>query len=195
MEMTTSFGAYAAFILMFAGTPGSSTTLVVRNALQGGRPAGLQTVAGIASASSAYAVLCALGMGKLLLEFPLVLPLIRWLGAGYLVYLAYRTLRPKTRNLDQAQSGYYLQGLWVGLANVSVLLLYVVMIPPFARAGPNLWKMLLLLNLYYVCNALLIHGSYAVFVGRLSQGQKSPIWADRLVALMLLILAILIVSK
>ena len=195
MELTTSFGSYAAFILMFAGTPGSSTTLVVRNALRGGRPAGLQTVAGIASASATYAALCAFGMGKLLLEYPLVLPVIRWLGASYLVYLAYRTLRPKSKSEEQGHSGFYRQGLTVGLANVSVLLLYVVMIPPFARPSSDLSLTLLCLNLYYVGNALLIHGSYAVFVGRLSQGQKSPLWADRLVALMLFTLAILIVSK
>ena len=195
MELTTSFGSYAVFILMFAGTPGSSTTLVVRNALQGGRPAGLKTVAGIASASASYAALCAFGMGKLLLRFPLVLPVIRWLGAGYLAYLAYKSLRSRARGQEQSQAGYYRQGLLVGLANVSVLLLYVVMIPPFARRGSDLSTTLLILNLYYVCNALLIHGSYAVFVGRLSEGQTSPLWADRLVAVMLFALAILILSK
>ena len=63
MELSAPFLGFAAFVVLFAGTPGSSTALVIRNSVRGGRPAGLATVVGIASGNAFYGIACAFGLG------------------------------------------------------------------------------------------------------------------------------------
>ncbi len=73
-------------------TPGSDTMLVFRSVLTRGQVAGLLTTLGICSGLFVHATLSALGLSVILLHSAFAYSVVKWVGAGYLVYLGATTL-------------------------------------------------------------------------------------------------------
>jgi threonine/homoserine/homoserine lactone efflux protein len=86
------FAAFLSFTFVFVATPGATTAVVVRNALDGGRRAGLLAAAGAAGANITHATLAGLGGAALLASWPGALSAIRYAGGGYLAFLGLRGL-------------------------------------------------------------------------------------------------------
>jgi threonine/homoserine/homoserine lactone efflux protein len=63
---TASYLAYLSFTFVLVVTPGSTTAVVLRNTLDGGRRAGYATAVGAAAANSLIAISCGLGLSVLL---------------------------------------------------------------------------------------------------------------------------------
>jgi threonine/homoserine/homoserine lactone efflux protein len=83
--MLTDLLPLASYCLVMSGTPGPNTVLLhfgYRRTL----PHGLGISAGVA----VQTFLCAFGLGTLFTAFPIVQHVLRWVGAGYLVWLAWR---------------------------------------------------------------------------------------------------------
>ena len=79
--------AYLTFTFILAVTPGSTTAVVVRNTLAGGRAAGFVTAAGAALGNTSQAAAAGLGLAVLFARFPSALVALRVLGAAYLAWL------------------------------------------------------------------------------------------------------------
>lgn len=88
--------AFVAVCLILTIVPGVNVFLLLRTTIQSGARAGMATLAGMSTVDVLLAALVASGVGVLLVQHPAALSVLRWLGAGYLVYLA----------------GSLLQGLW-----------------------------------------------------------------------------------
>ena len=86
------FAAFLTFTLVFVATPGATTAVIVRNALDGGRRAGLFAALGAAAANLAHATLARVGGAALLTAWPGGLDAIRVAGGGFLAYLGLRGL-------------------------------------------------------------------------------------------------------
>lgn len=72
-------------------SPGPDFFLVLRNSFKGQRAA-LKTVSGIVVGCFLQIVACVLGLSVLLQQNPLLFKVVKWLGAGYLVYLGLKSL-------------------------------------------------------------------------------------------------------
>ena len=122
-------------------SPGPATLAIAGTAMKSGRKHGLALASGITTGSLFWSIIAAAGMGALMLANAWVLELVRYLGAGYLLYLAYRSARsainktepfikvsPST-NLGSA----YLRGLAIHITNPKAILffgsLYAVAVP------------------------------------------------------------------
>lgn len=87
-------------LLLFSGaclaltlTPGPDMLLITSRSLSQGRRAGFASLAGIQLGTYCHALAAALGLSQLLITVPLAFDAVRLLGAGYLLYLAWKTLR------------------------------------------------------------------------------------------------------
>jgi len=93
----SSYVAYLTFTFVLVVTPGSTTAVVVRNTLEGGRRAGYWTALGAAAANSCIAIACGIGLSMLLGAWPQSLDVIHYAGAAFLAWLGatslYRALR------------------------------------------------------------------------------------------------------
>ena len=86
---------------MLVVTPGSTTAVVVRNTLEGGRRAGYLTALGAALANTIIAVACGLGLSVLLAVWPGSLDAIRIAGAIFLSWLGLSSGRARTKILRE----------------------------------------------------------------------------------------------
>ena len=82
--------AYAATTAVFLAIPGPTILLVISYALTEGRRAAAWTVAGVALGDFTAMTLSVLGLGALLSSSALLFGILKWIGAGYLVYLGVR---------------------------------------------------------------------------------------------------------
>ncbi len=129
---------YLAAVLILVLSPGPNLAIVLGNAVAGGRPAGLATVAGIVAGFGLYALATAGGLASLLVAVPGILGGLRLAGAAYLVWLGIRgLLRARTAAALPAASPHAgwrdaaRDGLVTNLLNPKVVLFYVALVPNF----------------------------------------------------------------
>tara|TARA_B110000503_G_scaffold77222_1_gene119033 strand:+ start:126 stop:740 length:615 start_codon:yes stop_codon:yes gene_type:complete len=139
LESTLQFLAITLFLEV---TPGPGVLFIlyqsafsVRNALAG--------TLGLLTANVIWISLVATGLGLLLTQSPMIFNTLRYLGAAYLVYLAYKIVRygiGKPHAAANSQAGQYKsiwssyrQGMLTSLANPKALLYFMALFPQFTR--------------------------------------------------------------
>jgi threonine/homoserine/homoserine lactone efflux protein len=177
-------------------TPGASTTVVVRNALDGGWRAGLATALGIAFANSTHAILTGAGVGLSVREHPAALRVLSVLGASYLAWLGVGSLRRAwavagpgallrpgmTAAATTAGAGFR-DGLIVNLLNPAILTFYLVVVPGFLPTPAPLSRFALYAAIH-VTMALACHLLWSAIFDRVrrASGQRTVVRALDLVA-------------
>ena len=153
---TTAFdsGYLAFFIFTFVlvVTPGSTTAVVVRNTLEGGRRAGYLTALGAALANTSIAIACGLGLSVVVSVWPGSLQAIRIGGALFLAWLGaaslYRALRhgdggirlsldPSAASPRSHTAAYVGDGLGINLLSPVIISYYLSVVPSFIPAGAS----------------------------------------------------------
>jgi threonine/homoserine/homoserine lactone efflux protein len=82
--------AFFLFSLATAGTPGPSNLLLTAAGARVGVRRGLPSLLGVAVGMAAMMFLVALGLGSLILRAPVVLRAVKWCGALFLCWLAWK---------------------------------------------------------------------------------------------------------
>jgi threonine/homoserine/homoserine lactone efflux protein len=133
-------------------TPGSTTAVVVRNTLEGGRRAGYLTALGAALANTIIAISCGLGLSVLLSVWPGSLDAIRiggalflsWLGVSSLYRAAIRhdgglrlSLDPNAAPPRSYAGAYVGDGLGINLLSPVIISFYLSVVPAFIPAGAS----------------------------------------------------------
>jgi len=85
--------AFIPAALALALTPGPEMMFCLGEGLRSGRRAGVLAAAGLVPGPLIGVILMALGLASVAEAAPNAFPLIRWIGAGYLLWLAWRSLR------------------------------------------------------------------------------------------------------
>ena len=180
--------AYLTFTVMLVVTPGSTTAVVVRNTLRGGRTAGLAAAAGAAVGNTSHATAAGLGLAVVFARWPAALMLLRVSGAIYLAWLGlnsiYRVatqadggLQILASDADRASSlrgGSFRQGLVVNLLNPAIATFYLIVVPSFLPAGAPQWYFALLAAMH-IALALTCHGVWAVALDSLRRLFRPPL--------------------
>ena len=150
--LDSSYLAFFTFTLVLVITPGSTTAVVVRNALEGGRRAGYLTALGAALANTTIAIACGLGLSVLLSVWPGALGVIRIGGALFLaslgvssLYRAWRhadggirlTLDPSAAPPRAHAAAYVGDGLGINLLSPVIITYYLSVVPSFIPAGAS----------------------------------------------------------
>ena len=184
-----SLAAYLTFTAILAVTPGSTTAVVVRNTLRGGRSAGLATAAGAALANSTHATLAGLGLAVLFTHWPAGLVAIRVAGAVYLAWLGVQSLWTAFHLHDgglsfesggppvRTDAGGFRDGLAINLANPTIITFYLAIVPSFIPAGaPRLY--FAMLAAFHVAIAFVCHSMWAIALHAVRRWFSAP-WARR----------------
>ncbi|HEI8865788.1 LysE family translocator [Serratia sp. AKBS12] len=175
MDITTLL-LFSAACLALAVTPGPDMLLIASRSLSQGRRAGFASLAGIQLGTYCHALAAALGLSQLFVAVPLAYDAVRLLGAAYLLYLAWKTLRAgsnlqATASLQTVAVGRILQqGLWTNILNPKMALFVLALFPQFInpQAGSVVVQMLLLATVLNVIG-LAINGGVILLIG----GMKS----------------------
>ena len=161
--------ALAATLLIVA--PGPDSLLVMRNTLRSGRRAGWITAGGTMSGLLIWAASAALGVTELLRVSRLGFDIVRFAGAGYLIWLGVSTLGlARRRRGERGQTGpavagppgpaapdpiragwgVYLNGLLSNLCNPKIGVFFVAFLPGFIPAQVPATLFTLGLGLWFI---------------------------------------------
>jgi threonine/homoserine/homoserine lactone efflux protein len=82
--------AFFVFSVVAAGTPGPSNALLTATGANVGVVRGLPALLGVTAGMGLMMFVVAFGLGSVILENPLVLTAVKWVGAAYLFWLAWK---------------------------------------------------------------------------------------------------------
>jgi threonine/homoserine/homoserine lactone efflux protein len=157
---------FSAASLALAVTPGPDMILVAARSAAQGRMAGLVTQVGVSAGSAFHAIILALGLSQLFLAIPYAYDLVRYLGAAYLLYLAWQAFTGSDSFSTRPSSGKRLsmivifrQGFLSNLLNPKVALFYLALFPQFLdpERGAVAVQILVLAGIFLVID-FAVHG-------------------------------------
>jgi threonine/homoserine/homoserine lactone efflux protein len=182
MEALIAFVGVAALTIM---TPGPDTALTVRNALIGGRRAGVATAAGVALGLSVWTAAASAGLAALLVASEPAFVAVKLAGAAYLVLLGAQTLvhawrgRPVEgdgeREAARLRPGVALrQGLLNDLGNPKIAVFFTTLLPQFAPAHGPAFATLLAFGLLFCAMTFAWLCVYSAVVARAGRALRGP---------------------
>lgn len=155
-------------------TPGADMMFCLAQGLRGGPRAALAADAGIALGVFFHAAAAGLGLSALVAAEPALLDVIRWLGVGYLLWLAVVAMRvgpvPDARAPVLAPAVAFRQALLVNLTNPKVILFVLAFLPQFIDAGHGpILPQFLVFGAILATGGLVVNGLVGVFAGSLGR--------------------------
>lgn len=163
METLAPFITYSLALGIAAIIPGPGIAALVGHALGGKLKSSAFFLAGIALGDLAYLTIAVIGLAALAKSFAGALIILKLLGGGYLLYLAYVfwTSEIKTSKLEtqRGQSWYsaMLTGFAVTIGNPKAIIFYMALLPNVLDLGSVTfidWSALALLTIFIIFTAL-----------------------------------------
>jgi homoserine/homoserine lactone efflux protein len=196
-----SFEIWALFVVtetVLCLTPGPAVLLVLSQGLARGVGASVWAILGILSGNAVYFALSATGLGAVLVASYEVFSLIRWAGAGYLVWLGIMAFVGRSKALSVApDSGppvgwarMFVHGLVLQVANPKALVFFVALLPQFIDANRSVVSQVLILGVTSVVIEFFVLLAYGAAAGRASVLAGRPRFrtlANRLAGSMLIV--------
>lgn len=189
-------------VLLLELTPGPNMAYLATLALSHGRTAGLIATIGVASGLGLHAMVAGLGAGLLIQQYPLLYEVVRWIGVGYLLYLAWEAWRtetetsPERTDLATMAGPLFLRGFLSNVFNPKSILFFVSVLPTFVGTGsgvPSLPIQMAVFGMLYVGIATAVHGTIVVLAVQLRPwlvGGPRQQTARRILSVLLALLAI-----
>jgi threonine/homoserine/homoserine lactone efflux protein len=131
--------ALAALIMVL--TPGPNMVYLVSRSLCQGRRAGVISLCGVAVGFLAHMLAAAAGLTAVFMAIPLGYELLKWLGAAYLLWLAWQAVRPgsaaspfEPRTLPaDSPLKLFAMGFLTNALNPKIAVFYLSVFPQFIR--------------------------------------------------------------
>ncbi len=178
--------AFSAVTVPFVLTPGSSTAVVLRNSLDGGRRAGIETAVGVNAGSIAYGLLTAAGFAFVLQQWPSLAEVLRVGGFVYLLWLAWESFQDAWKGsasrLLAGNGGNHpaewrhnlSEGFMTNALNPSIAAFYLLIVPQFFPRGASVATSAFVLTAVHVSIAFTSHVCWALAGGTLAPVFESP---------------------
>jgi threonine/homoserine/homoserine lactone efflux protein len=165
--------AFSLASLLIVLAPGPNVLFTIGRALSVGRKAALVTVLGSASGMYLQVIAVSLGLGLLLAQSIVALTIVKFAGAGFLVYLGIQAIRHRNDAAKdvaevkpRSMARTYIEGAIVGLTNPKTIVFFLALLPQFtdAKAGP-LGLQMLLLGAIFIALGIIFDSMYALAAG------------------------------
>lgn len=168
--MNTFLIEFAIASLLIELTPGPNMAYIAALSLSEGRRAGFAAVIGIALGLAGIGVLAAFGLANVVEQVPQSYEILRYAGAGYLLFLAWEGWRSASDKHAQTlgQGRAFRRALLTNLLNPKAAMFYLAVLPLFIAPGRGDTSLqTLLLVAVYVSIATLVHAAIVVFAAGL----------------------------
>lgn len=155
-------------------TPGADMMFCLGQGLKSGWRPAMAANFGIALGGMVHTLLAALGLGALIAAHPAAFEAIRWLGVGYLLWLAVAALRSspfaaEAQVTPTSTGKAFWQGLMVNLLNPKVILFILAFLPQFVDPSRAILPQFLTLGLVFSLGGLMVNGAVGIFAGSIGQ--------------------------
>jgi threonine/homoserine/homoserine lactone efflux protein len=183
-------------------TPGNDMLFVITRSTAQGAKAGVVCSLGIMVGCLVHVIAAAIGLSAIIAGSAIAFNLIKYAGAGYLVYLGIMSIASKGKsfriNGNVQQRPYkklFWQGVVTNVLNPKVALFFLALLPQFVdvQAGETQWQ-ILFLGLWFDSSGTIVNVLVALLFGNIGRWlSKSPrfvLWQERFTGVVLLGLGI-----
>ena len=183
--MISNLGAFLAISALLAIAPGPDTAIATRNALVGGRRAGLLTLAGIALGLGVWTLATGAGVAALLRASEPAFVALKVVGAAYLVFLGVQAIRSALRRGASsrlqpashraiAPRTAFRQGLVTNLGNPKIAVFSTSFLPQFTPTHHASFAALVLLGALFCAIGLTWLTLYVLAIARVGDFLRRP---------------------
>ncbi|WP_010141008.1 LysE family translocator [Oceanicola sp. S124] len=146
-------------------TPGADMMFCAGQGLRAGPGAAWRASGGVALGGLIHATVAGLGVGGLVAAHPGALLAIRWIGAGYLLWMAWQILRAEASGPDLRPARPFRDGLLVNLTNPKVILFILAFVPQFVDASAPLLPQFLVFGAVLSAGGFVVNGLAGALAG------------------------------
>jgi threonine/homoserine/homoserine lactone efflux protein len=187
--------------VLLALTPGPDNLFVMTQAAQRGKMAGIAVTIGLCTGLLVHTTAVALGVAAIFQASAFAFSLLKYIGAVYLLYLAYQSFMAGAGSDGEQQSrnlGFgrlYGRGIIMNITNPKVSLFFLAFLPQFTdpNFGP-LVPQILILGLLFILSTILIFGGISLLAGGIAahfrKSARAQIILNRLAGTVFIALAI-----
>lgn len=143
--------------------PGPDNLFVLAQSISQGRKAGIATTLGLCSGLIVHVTAAALGISAIIYQSGVAFAIVKYAGAAYLLYLAWKSFREKESRLtlnNQKSLNYrslYKKGILMNILNPKVSLFFLALLPQFVdHSTGHVPIQMLVLGIVFMLQAIII---------------------------------------
>ena len=135
-ESLAAFGIASLALLVI---PGPAVLYIINRSVADGRNVALAAVAGLEIGNFMHVIAATVGLSAVIATSAAAFSVVKWIGAGYLIYIGIRTLATKPQAVNQlydpmSRRRAFTQGIVVNTFNPKVALFFLSFLPQFIDA-------------------------------------------------------------
>jgi len=183
METQLIFSFITASVLLTL-MPGPDNIFVITESITKGARNGIAISTGLVSGIMVHTLAASTGLSILIQQSALAFQILKYLGAAYLFYLAFRAFKEKRLPVNyedkiEAPTFNFLKlmrkGFLMNVLNPKVSLFFIAFLPQFInKDGFNIKLQMIILGLLFMVQAILIFIAISMLAGRLRNYLNSP---------------------
>ena len=161
--------------LALALAPGPDNIFVLTQSALYGRRAGLLVTLGLCTGIMVHTAAVAFGVAAIFLASPLAFAILKVIGTGYLLYLAWCAFRARPNSFEGEGLGLsggklYSRGVVMNITNPKVAIFFIAFLPQFADPALGcLSAQMMTLGVLFIFATFMVFGSVAWFAGFLGE--------------------------
>lgn len=184
---SSAWWVFAGAALVMVLTPGPNMVYLLSRTICQGRRAGVISLFGVMAGFLLHMLATALGLTAVFLSIPLAYQIIKWVGAAYLLWLAWQTLRsgassvfePRALPID-SDGRLFGMGFMTNVLNPKIAVFYLSIFPQFI--DPDVGSVFLqsvVLGLTQIVISFSVNLAIAMSAGQISLWfQQRPRWVS-----------------
>jgi threonine/homoserine/homoserine lactone efflux protein len=184
---THDLALFALTVLVVNATPGVDMAFTLVSTLRGGVRAGLAAAAGVGAGCVVHTLAAAFGLAALMAASAAAFNAVKWLGAAYLLWLAWGMLHAgwraappiaseRSTTLQPVGAGaLFRQGFVTNVLNPKVALFFLALLPQFIAAdAPGKTAAFLFLGAWFIVQGYAFLALFVLAVAPLRRWQPRP---------------------
>lgn len=196
-----NFLVFALASLMLNITPGNDMLYVASRSAGQGSKAGVISALGISTGCLVHLAAAVVGLSAIIAQSAMAFNIVKYVGAGYLIYLGVKALSTKTNALKVKQSDelttykkLFFQGVITNILNPKVALFFLAFLPQFIDLSqPKPEFQILLLGSWFNFSGTVVNVIVALLFGKLGSLLNSSSfikWQEKITGTILIALGI-----
>lgn len=168
MPDVNAIATFAIASLALLLIPGPAVVYILNRSVSDGREVGLAAVAGLELGNFVHVIAASAGLSAVLATSATAFNVVKWLGAGYLIFVGLRTLSTKPAPIEDVTTSMSLrrsfgQGIVVNILNPKVALFFLSYLPQFIDPDNGAaWTQALVLGSIFVVIGCCTDSTYAL---------------------------------
>lgn len=170
--------------------PGPDNLFVLAQSIAKGKQAGISTTLGLCTGLFVHMTAAAIGLSAAVYQSALAFNIVKYAGAAYLLYLAYRSFREKAASImlpdgndSLDRKSLYKKGIVMNVLNPKVSLFFLAFLPQFVHGenGRGATLQILAYGIAFLVQALIIFTCISIFAGKIGGFlRQNPALAKRM---------------